>query len=195
MVERSSYLGLVCLFLIHQAWFRRADLPARRFWWAALTLLIVLGMGAFTTIGSTQIPLPSAWLWKILPNFRMMRVPGRFNLFVIPVRSRSRRRWPEVVTGQYTQPPHPDRVLAWRSPCSPRSTSRWSPSACRTARPRSRPPMPGSSSKTQPPPSSTPPWPTPASAEPLDLAGRILAIPPPRTHHRRLQRLPQLLVR
>lgn len=85
MIERSSYLGLVCLFLLHRCAFRGGDRGrAAKVWWVLLGVLVVLGMGASTRIGTASLPLPCRWLWDLLPNFRMLRAPGRFNLFAIP---------------------------------------------------------------------------------------------------------------
>ncbi len=86
-VERASYLGIVTLGLLFLAAMLapKAVKSRQGFWWAALAMLAVLSLGSFGWIGPKRVELPSGWLWKVFPPFRLLRVPARFNLFVAVV--------------------------------------------------------------------------------------------------------------
>ena len=80
VVERGSYLGIVTLLLMNYAVMRRVRFHGSSFWWLALGSAVVLSMGAHAWVGTRRVELPAAWLWNILPPFRLIRVPARFNL-------------------------------------------------------------------------------------------------------------------
>ncbi len=50
-----------------------------------LALLVVLSMGTVATIGGYTVPLPSGWLWWLVPPFRLIRCTARFNLLAAVV--------------------------------------------------------------------------------------------------------------
>lgn len=79
--ERASYLGIVTLALLNFAVFRRRRMRLEGFFWGLLGLLVVLSLGPRMTIGAHGFDLPDAWLWKVFPPFRLIRVTARFNLF------------------------------------------------------------------------------------------------------------------
>ena len=81
VIEGSSYLGVVTLGLLAYALFGRVRFPKSSFWWSGLALMIVLSWGAHTSLGATRLDLPSGWLYRIFPPFRLIRCPTRFNLF------------------------------------------------------------------------------------------------------------------
>lgn len=80
--EKSSYLGIVTVGLLAIGLLRRPSLFRAGYWWTALGLMILLSMGAGTTVGTHVVPLPSGWLFDHFEPFQLLRVPGRFNLFV-----------------------------------------------------------------------------------------------------------------
>jgi hypothetical protein len=80
--ERVSYLGVVTVVLLAYGALRRVRFRNAGYVWSAFGLLVVLSMGSAAHVGSWTISLPSGWLWKAFPLFRMTRVPARFNLFV-----------------------------------------------------------------------------------------------------------------
>ena len=85
VIERSSYLGIATLLLVHYALIHRVGARRALIWWSMLALLIVLGLGAHAQIGTHRVSLPAMWLWRTFPPFRLIRTPARFNLpAVIP---------------------------------------------------------------------------------------------------------------
>jgi len=83
--EAVSYLGIVTLLMLHHAAVRRPSFPRAGYWWAALGMLVLLSMGSHLRFGTHAVDLPGAWLWRSFFAFRLIRVPARFNLFVIVV--------------------------------------------------------------------------------------------------------------
>ena len=83
--EAVSYLGIVTLLMLHHAAVRRAPFPRAGYWWAALGLIVLLSMGSHLRLGTHEVDLPGAWLWRSFFAFRLIRVPARFNLFAIVV--------------------------------------------------------------------------------------------------------------
>jgi hypothetical protein len=79
--ECASYLGMVILGLILYAAIRRVGPRRPIFWWSVTLLLVVLSMGASTQLGPIRVTLPASWLHRYVFAFRLLRVPGRFNLF------------------------------------------------------------------------------------------------------------------
>jgi hypothetical protein len=84
-IESASYLGVVTIGLVAYAALRRVRLPRAGFWWSALAVLVVLSMGPRLHVAGHTIDLPAAWLWALLPPFRMTRNPARFNLLAVSV--------------------------------------------------------------------------------------------------------------
>lgn len=76
-----SYLGVVTLLLIGYAAVRRVSFARSSYWWTAFVMLVVLSLGAYCEIGPYRVELPSQWLRRSFFAFRVIRVPGRFNLF------------------------------------------------------------------------------------------------------------------
>ncbi len=101
VVERGSYLGIVTLLLLHSAITRRVRFEGSRFWWTALGLTVLLSMGAYGWVGAHHVELPAAWLWNILPPFRLIRVPARFNLiatiFAALIAAAAFKHWAESI--------------------------------------------------------------------------------------------------
>jgi hypothetical protein len=81
LVESGSYLGAVTLGLMAVAVARREPIPRAIYWWTALALVVLLSLGANATIGTHRVALPSYWLWRVFPPYRLIRAPARFNLF------------------------------------------------------------------------------------------------------------------
>jgi hypothetical protein len=81
--ERTGYLGVVTLFLATYALMTRAEIPRRAFWWTCLALFVVLASGAYWQVGDTQVKLPGYYLKKHVFLFKLIRVPGRYNLYVV----------------------------------------------------------------------------------------------------------------
>ncbi|MDB5349148.1 MAG: hypothetical protein JWN86_395 [Planctomycetota bacterium] len=82
MGERSSYLGVITILLIHQAAVRKEKFARRGYLWLALVAMVVLAWGGVLKLGDRKIVLPAGWLRDHFFAFRMLRVPARFNLFV-----------------------------------------------------------------------------------------------------------------
>ncbi len=81
--ECYSYLGLVTWLLLHRAGVFRARFSRSGFFWAGFATLVVLSFGAKWQIGSYSGTLPAAWLRTVVPPFRVVRVPARFNIFAM----------------------------------------------------------------------------------------------------------------
>jgi hypothetical protein len=79
--ERASYLGVVTLALLLYAAVRRVRYRNSGYLWAALAFVVVLSLGAYAHVGRWRINLPSDWLWRYFPVYRVTRAPARFNLF------------------------------------------------------------------------------------------------------------------
>ncbi len=84
-IEAAAYLGVVPIALIVYAIVRRARFPRSGYWWSVFVVLVVLSMGATLRLGKIRIDLPCSWLWTIVPPFRLIRVPARFNLLACVV--------------------------------------------------------------------------------------------------------------
>jgi hypothetical protein len=54
---------------------------SRLYWWACLTMVVVLSGGTAWRIAGREVTLPAYWLKKHFPPFEAIRVPSRFNLF------------------------------------------------------------------------------------------------------------------
>ena len=80
-VECGSYLGVATLGLILYAAIRRVGPRRAGFWWSVTAILVVLSFGAYAQFGPYRLGLPGAWLYQHVFAFRMLRAPGRFNLF------------------------------------------------------------------------------------------------------------------
>jgi hypothetical protein len=80
-VECASYLGLATLGLIGYAAIRRVGFRKASFWWSVSAILVVFSFGATLELGRIRLPLPASWLYDHFFVFRMLRAPGRFNLF------------------------------------------------------------------------------------------------------------------
>jgi hypothetical protein len=78
--ERSSYLGVVTLGLVAYAAIARVRFARSGYVWGTLLLCVVLSLGASWQLGTREVSLPSAWLYRCFPLYRATRVPGRFNL-------------------------------------------------------------------------------------------------------------------
>jgi hypothetical protein len=83
--EKASYLGVATIGLLYVAATRGRRLTRAGYWWACLALLVVLGMGSWAEVGGWRILLPDRVLYEVFPPFRLLRVPGRFNLFAAVV--------------------------------------------------------------------------------------------------------------
>jgi hypothetical protein len=81
--ERTGYLGVVTLFLATYALMTRATLPRRAFWVTLLVVLVVLASGPYWNIGDAKVKLPGYFLKRHVFLFKLIRVPGRFNLYVV----------------------------------------------------------------------------------------------------------------
>ncbi len=107
--EKISYLGVVTIALVLYAGVRPIRFRDAGFWWLALTVLVILSLGASWQVGTLEIPLPASWLKTHVIAFKMIRVPARFNLFVAVVASlvaaaglkdllsQVKRCWPRLV--------------------------------------------------------------------------------------------------
>jgi hypothetical protein len=72
---------VVTILLLVVAIVRREKFDRAAYWWTTLALVVVLSLGAKATYGSQQFSLPSDWLYRVFPPYRLIRVPARFNLF------------------------------------------------------------------------------------------------------------------
>lgn len=81
LYESGSYLGIVAIALILFAILARVKFDRAAYWWTSLALVVVLSLGAKATYDGHQFSLPSYWLYRIFPPYRLIRVPARFNLF------------------------------------------------------------------------------------------------------------------
>jgi hypothetical protein len=79
--ERKVYLGVVTIAMLAYAAIHRIRFRNAGYVWAALALLVTLSLGASWQVGTWRISLPSEWLWKLFPIYRMTRVPARLSLF------------------------------------------------------------------------------------------------------------------
>lgn len=72
------YLGVVTLALLGYGAVNRVKFRDSGYLWLCLGVLVVLSMGASTTVGSVEVPLPALWLWEHVPPFGALRVPARY---------------------------------------------------------------------------------------------------------------------
>jgi len=83
MIETSSYPGAVVLGVLAYSAIRRVWFPRASYWWSALGMMAVMSLGAKLKVAGHEVSMPAAWVWSVFPPFALIRVPPRFNLFVM----------------------------------------------------------------------------------------------------------------
>ncbi len=81
VTEDGSYLGIVTIGLLVYALIRRPRDQGGSIWWGMLVLSVRPSDGdRRNDRRPAAAPLPSGWLWWLLPPFRLIRCTARFNL-------------------------------------------------------------------------------------------------------------------